>query len=318
MGTSLFSNSKHFTLQELAKGVFAAIAIDGGAAICNAGVVDLGGQLLVFDTFLTPQAAQDLRTFAMAEFGMPPQLVVNSHYHNDHTWGNQVFEGEAQFIASIRTRQLMETEGKEELRWYAANALKKLEELREKICNPEAGTPDYALKGMLGYYEGLVEALPTLKPIKPGITFDKRLELSGSKRSCALIAFEGAHSGSDTILVLPKEKIIFAGDLLFTHFHPWLLEGDPDLLLQTLNAIEKLQPTLIVPGHGPLGTLQDLQTLVGYVEQLKQTARSLITQEGNLAEQVHHQVMPVAYQDWQMPHLYHDNLSYIAKRLRGS
>lgn len=44
MGTSLFSNSKHFTLQELAKGVFAAIAIDGGVAICNAGVVDLGGQ----------------------------------------------------------------------------------------------------------------------------------------------------------------------------------------------------------------------------------------------------------------------------------
>ena len=76
--------------------------------------------------------------------------------------------------------------------------------------------------------------------------------------------------------------------------------------------------TNIARDGGPLGTLQDLQTLVGYVEQLKQTARSLITQKGNLAEQVHQQLMPAAFQDWQMPHLYNDNLSYIAKRLRGS
>ena len=131
-------SSRHFTVHPLAEGVYAAIHTEGGAAICNAGVVDLGGQLLVFDTFLTPQAAQDLRTFAMAEFGVPPQLVVNSHYHNDHTWGNQAFEREAQFIASIRTRQLMETEGKEELRWYAANAPKKLEELREKNMQPRS------------------------------------------------------------------------------------------------------------------------------------------------------------------------------------
>jgi len=43
--------SKHFTLHQLAEGVYAAIATDGGAACCNAGLIDLGGQVVVFDTF---------------------------------------------------------------------------------------------------------------------------------------------------------------------------------------------------------------------------------------------------------------------------
>ena len=79
--------SNHFTLQPLAENVFAAVAKDGGAAICNAGLVDLGGQILVYDTFLTPQAAQDLRDSAVKYFGRTPQLVIYSHFHNDHIWG---------------------------------------------------------------------------------------------------------------------------------------------------------------------------------------------------------------------------------------
>ena len=58
------SESKHFVLQQLAEGAFAAIAEDGGAAISNSGLIDLGGQVVVFDTFLTPQAAADLRRMA--------------------------------------------------------------------------------------------------------------------------------------------------------------------------------------------------------------------------------------------------------------
>ena len=79
--------SKHFELHQLAEGTFAAIAKDGGSAICNSGIVDLGGQVVVFDTFLTPQAALDLRHATEELFGRAPHIVVNSHYHNDHIWG---------------------------------------------------------------------------------------------------------------------------------------------------------------------------------------------------------------------------------------
>ena len=58
--------SRHFWLERLADGVYAAIHAEGGAAISNAGIVDLGGRTLVYDTFLTPQAAADLRYAAEA------------------------------------------------------------------------------------------------------------------------------------------------------------------------------------------------------------------------------------------------------------
>ena len=48
--------SNHFSLERLADGVSAAIATDGGAAVANAGIIDLDGRTLVFDTFMTPQA----------------------------------------------------------------------------------------------------------------------------------------------------------------------------------------------------------------------------------------------------------------------
>jgi len=59
-------NSKHFRLQRLVEDVYAAIHIDGGAAIGNAGIVDLGDRTLIYDTFNAPQAAEDLRTAAEA------------------------------------------------------------------------------------------------------------------------------------------------------------------------------------------------------------------------------------------------------------
>jgi cyclase len=72
-------DSKHFRLQQLADGVHAAIHIDGGAAISNAGIVDLGDRTLIYDTFLAPQPAEDLRIAAEALTGRPIDAVLNSH-----------------------------------------------------------------------------------------------------------------------------------------------------------------------------------------------------------------------------------------------
>ena len=101
--------SKHAQVHEITDQIHAFIAKDGGAAISNAGVVDLGGQVVVFDTFLTPQAALGLRLFAEQRFGQRPTIVVNSHYHNDHVWGNQVFLPDAVILASAGTRDLRTT-----------------------------------------------------------------------------------------------------------------------------------------------------------------------------------------------------------------
>ena len=106
--------SRHFKIETLADGVFAAIHRPGGWAIGNAGIVDLGDFTLVYDTFITIEAGQELREAAETLTGNPVKIVVNSHYHNDHVWGNQVFDPETLIVSSADTRQLFTTKGKEE------------------------------------------------------------------------------------------------------------------------------------------------------------------------------------------------------------
>lgn len=94
-----------FELQEVADGVYAAIVVDGAGALGNAGFVNLGEETLVFDTFLSPQAAQVLRAEAERMTGNQIAYVVNSHFHGDHTYGNQVF-ADATILSTERTREL--------------------------------------------------------------------------------------------------------------------------------------------------------------------------------------------------------------------
>jgi glyoxylase-like metal-dependent hydrolase (beta-lactamase superfamily II) len=99
-------NSKHFELKKLTPNVYAAIAKNGGYAICNAAVIDLGKEVLVFDPFMTPEAATDLQSFIRNSIKKPVKYVVNSHAHNDHIRGNQVFEN-ASIIATPAIAELI-------------------------------------------------------------------------------------------------------------------------------------------------------------------------------------------------------------------
>lgn len=97
--------SDHFSLHMLADGIYAAISASD-AAVCNTGIIDLGGETLIFDTFQTPEAARDLRAAAESLTGRPSAYVVNSHWHEDHIGGNRVFAG-TPLIATRATRDAM-------------------------------------------------------------------------------------------------------------------------------------------------------------------------------------------------------------------
>ncbi|MEI6310088.1 MAG: MBL fold metallo-hydrolase, partial [bacterium] len=70
---------------------------------------------------------------------------------------------------------------------------------------------------------------------------------------------------SDSILWLPQDHILFAGDLLFCGGHPWIGDGDPLRWVEILEQMEALEPTAIVPGHGPMATIGDLAFLRRYL-----------------------------------------------------
>jgi len=273
---------------------------------------------LVFDTFLTPQAALDFQRFAIDHSGRTPHIVINSHYHNDHIWGNQVFAAGAQILSSVRTHELIATAGTEEYQWYSSNSAQRLESLRNQYQNSNDEQQQKELLPWIGEYGGVVEALPYLKVSMPSITFNRHLEIHGAKQTAKLITFEGAHTGSDTVLHLPQEGIIFMSDLLFVGFHPYLADGDPRKLLNALRELSQLGANCYVPGHGPLGTIDDLKLLIEYIEQCLETARRLVD-TGDASEDVIKELtIPETYRHWQVPQFYRTNISFLCELMSSS
>lgn len=309
MGGATRSDSRHFRLQRLADGVYAAIAVDGGAAVCNAGIVDLGNCTMIFDAFLTQQAAADLNAAAERLFGGRVGYVVNSHFHNDHIRGNQAFEG-ARIVATPKTREWLVENGEEDIRSNARDAPEELEAL-------ESGEDEMMQREKemwLGYFRGLMESFPTLKLKIPDLTFDSSLVFHGTRRTAEVVTYGGGHTKSDSILCLPDDRIAFMGDLLFVKAHPYLGEGDPAELVRTLVKVGALDMKDLVPGHGPVGTPQDLGVMRQYVSDLEEMAGEAV-KAGGPEDQAAEKGIPPTYEDWRFRAFFEPNMRYVWRRL---
>jgi glyoxylase-like metal-dependent hydrolase (beta-lactamase superfamily II) len=231
------NTSRHYALEKLCNGVYTAVARDGGAAIGNAGIVDLGDSTLIVDTFLTPTAAEDLRADAQRLTRRLPHWVVNTHYHNDHIWGNQVFLPQADLISTDRTRALIQTAGQQE---YDEYRLITDDRLKETLAQQAAAKTDEqraSLGLMVGYFSGLAHDFPRLRLTLPNQVFEHRMAIHGSQRRVEIMEFRGAHTGSDAVVYLPDDGIVFMSDLLFIGVHPYLGDGNPDRWVDVLRSI---------------------------------------------------------------------------------
>jgi glyoxylase-like metal-dependent hydrolase (beta-lactamase superfamily II) len=311
------SQSRHFRLDQLADGVYAAIHVDGGWAMCNAGIVDLGDRTLIFDTFLTPWAAEDLRAAAEALTGRPVGTVINSHFHNDHIWGNQVFSAQIEIVSTAETRQSIVTEGIEAYKWYQDNAASELASLEAQYQAAEDKAHRQELSSWISYYQGLVESFPALTVRPPNVTFAERLAFYGAERRAELIACQGGHSPSDALLHLPAEGILFMGDLFFVGCHPYLGGGDPDKVVRILDMVSGFNPKALVPGHGPVGTLEDLRLLCRYINALDCLARKMV-EDGEPEERVTTIGIPEPFDKWEYSSFFADSMRFFYQRqLRG-
>jgi glyoxylase-like metal-dependent hydrolase (beta-lactamase superfamily II) len=306
-------SSKHFRLEQLAEGVYAAINSDTGWAICNAGIIDLGDRTLVFDAFLSPDAARDLNDAAECLTGRPVRAVINSHYHNDHIWGNQAFSAELDIISTAKTRDLITTEGLLEVQGYSDVAQKRLETLEAQLVETHDETKLFTLKLQITEYQAIIALLPKLQIRLPNLTFTGNMAFNGPKRSAKLISYEGGHCGSDAILYLPEDGIVFMEDLLFIGFHPYLADGDPGKIQHILAQVRKLQAKIYVPGHGPVGQIAHLDWMDEYINTLNTLVREAIKSGATEAE-MDNIAVPGKYQHLPYATFYPVNLKFIYRQ----
>lgn len=265
--------ARHFDLQPLADGVWAALHRPGGWAIGNAGIVDLGGATLVFDAGLTPEAGAELAAAARTLTGRPATYLLLSHYHNDHLRGFQAFPG-VPLVASDATRALVESRGREELQGDLEHGAARLAEARA-LAEDDDPLRRAAGCTFVPYWEALVATAPRVALRLPEVTFERRSGFFGARRRAEFASLGAAHTPDDAVLILPDDGVVFCGDLLFARAHPYLGDGDPAGWLAALGELRAFGAAHYVPGHGPVGTSADVDVLAAHIEDLLATAEVL-------------------------------------------
>lgn len=321
-GQGTVPSTQHFQLQAIAEGVFVAQPkLDGGAG-CNAGIIDLGDQTIIFDPFLTPQAATELLAAAEAVTTSPVKMVVNSHHHLDHIGGNQSIPETITIVATSTTRELIITQGAQQLAAMQEQGTERRAELEKQANSARKSVEKQDAQQALAQWHFLQEALPTWQFRLPTMTFDHRLVLYGSRRRVELLTYGSGHSQSDAILHLPDEKIVFMGDLLSIQCHPALQDGDPGELPRILDLINRLQPQKLVPGHGPVGAPADLQTMQQYLATMTETALTELAFQTDAGMDVNQRISQLrpsgSFATWARTPYFAANLRFLYQRVMAA
>jgi cyclase len=206
---------------------------------------------------------QDLRKTTMK----PVRFVLDTHYHADHSYGNGVFaEQGATIVSSDDT---------------AADSRNRNAPSWEK--NTDTG----------------VFNLKQYKLVHPQLTFHDKLVIDDGERRLELIRVGPAHTRGDVVAWLPKERILFTGDVCTTRAQNNLSDPgmDPDGWVRVLGQLADMNPAIVVPGHGIQGTVEALQGqrafLAGMIEQVRAgVARN------ETAEQIINEIDWKKYKPW--------------------
>ena len=306
---------ENFELIKLAEGVYACIHKFGGKAICNSGIVDNGNETIIFDSFLSPEAANELIE-AVKELELSPiKYVINSHGHNDHIRGNQSFDSDVEIIATKKTKEKIENEEPESIMAEKEYAKARFEYFENQMKNYGGDTNSrkyLELKMMKPYFEELSISYEKIKTRLPNNFVEKEKRLNGVFRDVILIEFDSCHTVSDLVMYLPKEKILFSGDIIFNKFHPFLADGNSKQLKNSLRDLKEMEIDMIVPGHGNVGNKQLLSIMTNYVEDLELVVEQAIKRDEGL-EELRTKTILNKYQDWWLGNFYSMNLEYLYK-----
>lgn len=174
------------------------------------------------------------------------RFVVNTHFHGDHTGGNEnIGRTGAIIVAHENVRARMSTE-----------------QFREIFDQTIPASPAGAL---------------------PVVTFPDRIAFHWNGIEIVAFHVPNAHTDGDSVIIYPAKNVIHMGDVFFNGSYPFIDVSSDGSLDGYIAAVQRVlalpfvdERTAIIPGHGPLATPADLRTFLGVLTTAKQRIEALI------------------------------------------
>lgn len=216
----------------------------------NIGVCVKNKSALLIDSGYSPKKSAGLKGILEKKLGCRIEVLFNTHYHSDHTFGNQSFD--CPIISSEECKDIMQKNLS--THWRPEEIRKAMEE------DPE-----------------LKQEWKDLKITLPTKTFQDKLSYNFEGIS---VIFQklGGHTKGSSIAHFPDYKVLFSGDILFGDCYPTQLTIDPSPfeLVKTLGKISQMNVKTIVPGHGTTCDKSMVRKLTEYWQCLVSECQKLI------------------------------------------
>ncbi len=264
---------------EIADGVF--VIPDGRIPLVpNVGIVVGERATLVVDTGMGPASGAHVLAHAQELSAGRPLILTLTHFHPEHGFGAQAFEGEATIVYNAAQRDELAAKGE-------------------------------AYIGMFrGFGDGVAAQLEGVRLVAPHVSYDgpsAEIDLGG--RTARLLTWGRAHTAGDQAVLLPDISALFGGDLFETRMFPivpWFppddVDVDGDRWIEVLAEITALAPETVVPGHGEVTDAGLVEAVHSYLVELRSDAAAARA-EGLTAEQAIETLGPQVREryDWDNP-----------------
>jgi glyoxylase-like metal-dependent hydrolase (beta-lactamase superfamily II) len=217
----------------------------------NSPIIVTDDEALVIDSQITPAAARALVADLKAVTSRPVRYVVDSHYHYDHSFGNQIFAPDVQVIGHDNTRRRMLTNVMEQYTYL--NSVRpvpaRVESLRQRIAQEADPQQKAALERQVANSLAYLEQVKEIKVTPPNLTFDGTMTLVRGGREIRVMYLGRGHTDTDVVVYLPKERIVCTGDLMESIIS-YMGDSYPEEWIATLDRLKALDFDTVMPGHG--------------------------------------------------------------------
>ncbi|MHA2253078.1 MAG: MBL fold metallo-hydrolase [Candidatus Kariarchaeaceae archaeon] len=253
-----------------------------GTGYGNVGAIQLNNFAIAIDSTLYTKTGRLFREKIEEIFGVQVKYVVYTHYHGDHVFGSEAFQ-KTDIISSEIT--LKHIQGGHHEGWR--QELEKNEPLAEGK---------------------VVISMPT-------ITFTSSHSIIDQDKEIQIIHL-GGHTEGSSVIFYPKEKVIFAGDIIFNNMFPYA--GDPTCnpedWIAAMRKIRNMDCTWIIPGHGPiLNGKDELEKIIDFFIYLKSQINAGIDAKRSIEEISNAIEVPAFFteaSEWRKPELVENWYNY--------
>lgn len=237
--------------EKITDGIYYATASGTMQVGANSPIFVNDHETLIIDSETSPAAGRALVQDIKALTDKPVKYVIDSHFHYDHLYGNQIFGSDVQIIGHDHTALRLKANTLEQYTFLTSvrPIPARVEALKQRIAQEadpqQKATLERQTQNSLAYLEQVKEVTQT----PPNITFDNTLTLTRGGREFRLMYLGRGHTDTDVVTYLPKERVVATGDLMESLIS-YMGDSYPDEWIATLDKLKALDFDTVLPGHG--------------------------------------------------------------------